>query len=301
MPVFRAAPLLLALVVLSGVLSGTAVSGASARSSNGLDFDRGAAGEGRAMWVWTRPKPRALVRFANRHGVRDLFLHVPPGFDTSPDRRWVRRLAAFAEPTRLRLHALGGDPGWTTDTAAAVQWQADLLASGLFDSIHVDIEPWGRDDWATDQDRLVAAYLRTLRALRDAGGRARLEADIPFWFHQLRTGTGMPLDDAVLRVVDRVTVMTYRTKVTGPDSIVRLGRPTLRSGAQAGKPVRLAVETNHLGDDPVSRKQTFFGLGPGRLNAALRRVDRVVGGSASYAGISIHDFNGWRALTRSSR
>lgn len=264
-------------------------------------FDRVATGAGRAMWVWTRPAPRRLVRFADRHGVRDLFLHVPPELDRSPDRRWVRRVAEAARPSGLRLHALGGDPGWTTDTAAAVAWQRDVLTTGLFRSVHVDIEPWGRADWATDQDRLVAGYLRTLRALEREGGDSRLEADLPFWFHQLRTRDRVPVDEAVLGIVDRVTVMTYRTKVTGSDSVVRLGRPTLRTGARAGKPVRLAVETNHLGDDPVSEKQTFFGHDPEELAAALRRVDRVVGHVRSYAGVAIHDLDGWRGLEGASR
>ena len=259
-------------------------------------FDTAAAGEGRATWVWTRPAPRALVRFAHRHGVRDLFLHVPPGFDTSPDRRWVRRVAALARPGGLRLHALGGDPGWTTDTDAAVAWQRDVLASGLFRRIHIDIEPWALPEWETNRPWLVTAYLRTLAALADAGGGARLEADVPFWFPGLRTRAGVPVDDAVLRIVDAVTVMTYRTRVAGRDSIVGLGRPTLRSGVAAGRPVRLAVETRHLGDDPVAKKQTFHDHGKAVLTAALRRVDRRVGSVDSYAGISVHDVAGWRAL-----
>jgi hypothetical protein len=289
------------LAVAAGPPSSGASLAAGAAVAGLPRFDSEAAGGGRASWVWTRPAPRALVRFAHRHGVRDLFVHVPPGFDASTDRRWVRRVAALAGPGRLRLHALGGDPGWATDTAAAVAWQRDVLATGLFHRIHVDIEPWGLPEWETDRARLIAAYLRTLRALAEAGGRARLEADIPFWFHQLRTRDGVPVDDAVLRVVDAVTVMTYRTRVTGTDSIARLGRPTLRSGVAAGKPVRLAVETNYLGDDPVSRKQTFHGHGRAALAAALRRVDRVVGGQRSYAGISVHDLAGWRALVRGRR
>jgi hypothetical protein len=224
---------------------------------------------------------------------------VPPRFDTSPDRRWVRRVAALAELRGTRLHALGGDPGWVKDPAAAVAWQRDVLASGLFRRVRVDIEPWALPEWSTDQVRLVAAYLRTLRALRDAGGGVRLEADVPFWFPGLRTRGGMPVDEAVLRIVDAVTVMSYRTKVAGPDSIVRLGRPTLRTGRTLGKPVRLAVETRYLGDDPVDRKQTFHGHGKEALEAALRRVDKRVR-NRSYAGISVHDLAGWRAL-RASR
>ena len=58
------------------------------------------------------------------------------------------------------------------------------------------------------------------------------------------------------------------------------------------------METNYLGADPVSRKQTFWGSTQAQLTTALAAVDAAEAGSASYAGIAVHDRAGWEALKR---
>jgi hypothetical protein len=92
--------------------------------------------------------------------------------------------------------------------------------------------------------------------------------------------------------------MSYRKRVSGPDSITSLGSHALRTGAELGVPVRLAVETNRLGTSPVDRKQTFFGTSRARLSKALRALDELEATMPSYAGMAVHDFAGWKALPR---
>jgi hypothetical protein len=60
--------------------------------------------------------------------------------------------------------------------------------------------------------------------------------------------------------------------------------------------VRLAVETNNLGSDPVSAKQTFFGTTEAAVNTALDQVDAAESRVASYAGMAVHDYAGFDAL-----
>ena len=48
--------------------------------------------------------------------------------------------------------------------------------------------------------------------------------------------------------------MSYRDTATGPDSISGLGATALAAAAAAGKPARLAVETNDLGSTPVDHR-----------------------------------------------
>ena len=104
------------------------------------------------------------------------------------------------------------------------------------------------------------------------------------------------VDAAVLARVDKVTVMSYRDTVTGPDSITDIGARTLAAGVTAGKPVRLAVETNNLGSDPVSAKQTFYGSTEAAVNTALDQVDAAESEVASYSGMALHDYTGYSAL-----
>jgi hypothetical protein len=247
------------------------------------------------MWVWNQPTPKNLVAFAQARGITELFVSVPNNLPTSARLTWVRSVSKLAAPAGIRLQALGGDPGWIDDPAAAVAWQDAALSTGLFSGVHVDIEPWQRADWSTDQARVVAGYLDAYDRLQ-AATALPLEADVPFWLWTLNAADGTAVDAAVLARVDKVTVMSYRDTVTGADSITDVAARTLAAGVTAGKPVRLAVETNDLGSDPVSAKQTFYGSTEAAVNTALDQVDAAESGVPSYAGMAVHDYAGYNAL-----
>lgn len=249
----------------------------------------------RAMWVWDQPAARSLVRFAESHHVTDLFLAVPREFGSSAALPWVRSIHDAVAGKGIRLHALGGDPGWIDDPSAAVAWQDDALASGLFVGSHVDIEPWVRADWQSDNAAVVERYLATLTALAEATNLP-VEADIAFWLYQVGSPAGTALDAAVLQRVDAVTILSYRNTASGPDSITGVAAETLAAARWAGKPARLAVETRYLGDDAVARKQTFYGQADTALDRAMREVDALAAGNSSYRGIGVHDYTGWDAL-----
>ena len=174
-------------------------------------------------------------------------------------------------------------------------WADAALSTGLYSGVHVDIEPWQRADWSTDQARVVAGYLDTYDRLQ-AATALPLEADVPFWLWTLSTADGTAVDAAVLARVDKVTVMSYRDTVTGADSITDVAARTRAAGVATGKPVRLAVETNNLGSDPVSAKQTFYGGTEAAVNTALDQVDAAESGVGSYAGMAVHDYTGYSAL-----
>ena len=97
---------------------------------------------GRATWVWQVDDPDELVGFASRRGLGELFVHVPVRVDGHRDLPRLVRLARAAHGRGIRLAALGGDPGWLDDPAAvATEWLTPALGTGLFDGVHLDIEP----------------------------------------------------------------------------------------------------------------------------------------------------------------
>jgi hypothetical protein len=260
----------------------------------------GAAGAepgARAMWVWDRPQVKSLVAFASKQGVRDLFVSVPWNLPASGDLPWLRTLRTQSSAAGIRVHALGSETTWIDDPASALRWQSDAVDSGLFDGVHLDVEPWLHPAWGgAGQAEMLGRYLDLL-GLMSAATTLPVEADVAFWLDQVTVGGGR-LDEAVLARVDRVTVMTYRNTATGPDSITALGAAALDAAARAGKPARLAVETRYLGSDPVARKQTFWGLSQARLTEVLAAVDSAEAGAPAYAGVAVHDRAGWEALRR---
>lgn len=248
----------------------------------------------RATWVWGRPAPGPLVTWATKQRVGELFVAVPRSLGTSADLAWVTDLSRRAHRAGIRVAALGSATEWVDRPAEAVAWQRDALATGLFDGVHLDVEPWLHPAWDTDRAGVVAGYLALLDQVGAATGLP-VEVDVAWWLHTVDSAEG-PLDAAVARRVDRMTAMTYRDTVTGTDSITDLGRQVLATAAAAGVPCRLAVETRFLGADPVSQKQTFWGQGPTVLSRALAGVDAALAGHPAYAGTAVHDEAGWRAL-----
>ncbi|MGZ4617114.1 MAG: hypothetical protein ACXV4A_16325 [Actinomycetes bacterium] len=280
------------LVLLTAVLATIAMTSPAAEARK----TTAPATAGRAMWVWTQPAAKTLVDYAKAHGVTDLFLAVPDHLPTSgAPLTWATSVHDLAAPAGIRLQALGGDPGWVDDPAAAVGWETDALSTGLFTGAHVDLEPWQHPQWSTDQAAVVRRYLDTLSQLQ-AATTLPVEADVAFWLWTITTDDGTPLDTAVLRLVDRVTIMSYRNTATGTDSITDVGATTLARANAAGRPVRLAVETNYLGSDATSAKQTFHGMTQTQLTTALAAVDTAETGVATYAGVAVQDYDGWTAL-----
>ena len=224
-------------------------------------------------------------------------MSVPADLPASGQLSWFRTLRTQTAAAGIRVHALGSETSWIDDAPAALRWQSAALGTGLFDGVHLDVEPWLHAAWGgAGQAAMLERYLDLLDRL-EAATPLRVEADIAFWLDQVTVAEGR-LDEAVLARVDAVTVMTYRTTVTGPDSITALGAAALDAGARAGKPVRLAVETNYLGPtrSPASRRS---GAPPrpsspprSRRSTPPRPAPRRTPASA------VHDRAGWEALRR---
>jgi hypothetical protein len=249
----------------------------------------------RGTWVWSRPDPAELLSWTRQHHIGELFLAVRADVADTDDLAWVRTLVQQARAEGVRVSALGGDPLWIDKPAAALEWARAAVGTGLFDGVHLDLEVWAHDDWGTRRDELVTGYLDLLRRLA-AACPLPMEAGLAHWLHQVATASGATLDAAVMRIVDAVTVLSFRNTATGPDSITEVGAAGLAAARRVGIPCRLAVETNDLGLDPEQRKQTFHGKGITMLAKALATVDAMEASVTSYAGIAIQDYDGWRAL-----
>ena len=249
----------------------------------------------RATWVWDRPAPEDLLAWVVAEDVGDVFLGVREDFESSADGMWARVVVELMHRHGVRVAALGGDPGWVTDTSSALAWQRAVTATRLFDGIHLDVEVWTHPDWTTRPRPLGAAYLFLLQHLARESPLP-IEADIAFHLHEVPGGSGASLEAEVMTVVDAVTVLSYRNTVAGPDSITGVAASALASAGDAGVPCRLAVETQDLGADPVARKQTFHGLGKAALDRALGEVDRDLADVPAYAGVAVHDYQHWRLV-----
>jgi hypothetical protein len=248
------------------------------------------------MWVWDVSTPGATVALAQGAGVGQLFVAVPPRLPSSPLLPQVRELSQRAAAAGIRVDALGGDPGWVDNPSWVVKnWLKPAMGTGLFTGIHVDIEPWTTSAWQTNRDAVVGRYLSTVDALVKAAAPAAVEADIPFWFHEVPSG-GTTLDREAICRVAGVSVMAYRDTAAGEDGTIALATPAVTAATDLGRYARVGQETNDLGGAPVAEKQTFFGQSRPELEVQLDEIGAAFSGRAGYAGIAIHDSVGYAAL-----
>ncbi|GAA3196074.1 hypothetical protein ACFO1B_00300 [Dactylosporangium siamense] len=241
----------------------------------------------RAMWLWSAADPAAVVPWATAQGVKEIFVAVP----WQPTAAQLARLKDLRTRTLaagIRLSALGGDPSWALDPASAVAWRKRATATGLFDGIHLDVEPYLLPGWRTDQRRIVEGYLAMLDAVRAAGPEP-LEADVPFWLATVPAGNGN-LADAVIARVHAITVMSYRDSATG---VIDVGADLLARAQSASRPARLAAETQPLADCAYC---TFAASSRSGLAGQLSTVDAAAARFSSFNGVAVHDYDSWTRL-----
>jgi hypothetical protein len=276
------------LVAAALAVAATAVPGASSAGSAGLTA---VPVNTRAMWLWGNDPAAQVITWAVRQNVSEIFVYVSPSVLTDGTLAGLQDLKEQAVARRIKLRALGGETEWVRNHAGALAWQRTVVSTGLFDGIHLDVEPYLTKGWTTDLEATEAAYLKLLDRMRLAS-KLQLEADVPFWFGQYQVGR-KNLADEVLRRVNAVTVMSYRDTATGPNSLLEVSQDWLARGKAAGKRVRLAAETGRLADCLYC---TFHDKGAGALRLELAKVDTATRQTAAFGGIAVHHYGVWRTL-----
>jgi hypothetical protein len=266
----------------------TALPGASSAGSAGLTA---VPANTRAMWLWGADPAAEVIAWAARQNISEIFVYVAPSVLTDGSLSRLQELKQRAAARRIKLRALGGEAEWVTNQTAALAWQRAVGSTGLFDGVHLDVEPYLTDGWTTDLQATETAYLKLLDRMR-AASTLPLEADVPFWFGQYQVGR-KNLADEVLRRVNGVTVMSYRDTATGPNSLLDVSQDWLARGKAAGKRVRLAAETGPLAD---CLHCTFHEEGAAALTLELAKVDAATRQTAAFGGIAVHHYGAWRTL-----
>jgi hypothetical protein len=247
-----------------------------------------AAPGSRAMWLWGDYAADEVIAWAGAQNVSEIFVYVPATVRTDGSLNRFRDMRRRADAAKIKMTALNGESGWTTDHAAALDWAKAVAATGLFTGLHIDVEPYLTAGWTSDQQGTATAYLGLLDDLR-AGSKLPIEADVPFWYGQDRVGT-KNLADEVLKRVGAITVMSYRD--TAP-ALLSVSQDWLKRGAAAGKKVRLGAETGALPDCTYC---TFAEEGSRAMLTALAQVDAGAAKSKAYNGIAVHRYGTWRVL-----
>jgi hypothetical protein len=285
----------------------------------------------RALWVWNTTQiidraaeQRALVAFARRNQVTQLFLQLPDDpshrgvagsvvLDTS---RWKSFLGLLSSGG-LRAHALVGSPEDAlpeehqrvlTTVEHVLAYNASAAGRERFAGIRYDIEPYLLPGFrGARRQRILAGYLDLLAKTASRARSAGVEfgVDMPFWYDSLDDLTGeqplieyagarKPASEHILDLVDSAAVMAYRTAAYGADSIAALADGELRYAALKGKRVFIGLETTALSDEDLLE----FDGEPGRGLPEGAPADRtvIIDPASASATAWVGSRGGWDAL-----
>src|SRR6185436_20093704 len=133
-----------------------------------------------SLYVWTEPDDK-LLAFCAEKKVTRLYLMFS-GKETPKLRAFVQS----AKAAMIEVHAMhpGDMADWLDpfptrlDPKPILEWVDAALKTGLFDGIHLDIEPHAAGAWKTHRLKLAAGYLDLLRQVR-AKGKFTFGAAVP--------------------------------------------------------------------------------------------------------------------------
>ena len=276
------------------------------------------------VWVWQRkyvtdPWERILMLdFCRSHGIGSIFVQVH--FDKTEqddyvlaDRHDWNELLLMADSLGIRVEALdgGGDMASTVnheDTLSRLRAVLDFHVAqpygAKFSGIHYDIEPYTTYRWKSGEHReLAVELLDVLSELQSLVSKAdpslTFANDIPFWYDGNEdffiefNGKKKYLNEHIQDISNYIGIMSYRTKMTGENSITDITKGELAYGAKIDRLVYLSIETIELPDTP---QITFYGKSPVDVASAIRELSEALKYDTSFGGVFIHDYSSLRLM-----
>lgn len=250
----------------------------------------------RSLYVWDEAEaiakgkaPDALLAFCAEKKVDRLYFMY-----AGKDVPGVRALVKAAKAAAIEVHAM--DPGFLADWIdpfpkevdhkVYVDWAAGAVATGLFDGLHLDLEPHGHEAWAKNKAALGRLYLDTLRRVKAAAGALPVSAAVP-WNWDAVEVDGRPLIAGAQDVLAWISIMAYRGANAASVIAAIEGECAAKPGA-----VELILETDravaeegvplHVGTE--ERMEAVFAAARARFGPRLREA--------------VHHYSTWRTLPK---
>lgn len=244
--------------------------------------------EMRAIWVWNTSEILAdateregFLDFVATQAIERVFLYVPVAEPDEPsagylpfDGEALAPLLRQLYERGARAYALDGDPDYVRPENHAgvlrtVRRVADHNRSHppeeRFYGVRYDIEPYLLGGFqGPARQEILDNYVWLLASIADVARQSglRVGADIPFWFDAGDEDSGMPFEawlegerrpvlDHVMRTVDDVAIMAYRTTADGPNGVIGHAAREVELGNRERANVFVGVETTRIYDEAL--------------------------------------------------
>lgn len=260
----------------------------------------------RATWIWQtdmiRDGGEQVLSFSQNEGINLIYLQINRKMPRETYEIFLKR----AHEEGIRVHALGGDPGWALtehrdDMLGLADWvmnyNDNVSPEGRFDGVHLDIEPYVLAQWENDHNTIISSWESNLRAFLGNLSESGLELgiDIPFWFDDFTLSDGTGLNEWLISAFDHVTVMAYRNQIDSENGIIMLSQDELKLADKMGKKVMVAVNTKEM---PQEVHTTFYGHSKEQMEQTLQLLSNSLSSHSSFAGLAIHDIRNWQNMQK---
>jgi len=256
-------------------------------------------------WMWNPyvigEDPAGTLQALSERGVNLVYLCIDRDYPQAYYSRFIREAGALG----IEVQALGGAPNWVLPEHNGklydfIYWvtgyNSQVAPEERFAGIHLDVEPYVLPEWSSDSDRIIGLWMDTVSGFAQevrSTGALKVGIDMPVWLEHfsVRDGYGgrTTLSDWLIRRVDEVTLMAYRTSAKDvADSV----RTELDEADRAGVPVIIGVDTADTGQ----LQESYYYHGTTRMNGDLARVAETYGSRPSYRGYSVHEWDSWIRL-----
>ncbi|KMT23258.1 hypothetical protein [Clostridium cylindrosporum] len=259
---------------------------------------------GFSTWLWNTSEivnnSEDIINFLVKKRVNTLYLQIDYNLDYMYYKNFIRKAAM----NNIVVEALDGAPTWVSDDGGILQgrffnwlsrYQKASSLNERFKGVHLDVEPYGNEEYATNQNKIISKYQDLLLRSKNACKKLNLNLgiDIPFWFNQIKYNTSYGngnLAEWIFKNIKSVTIMAYRDIATGDNGINKIAEVEMNLCKKYNVKATIAVETGSL---PDTTFVTFFEEGESYMYNELNRVYLNYNTNPSFNGFAVHYFDSW--------
>jgi hypothetical protein len=252
----------------------------------------------KAVWVWKDRilDPDELALFCERYRIGVLFLYLTPqaGEALLSGNDSARKVVASLRTGARRVYACVGEPDWVIQPGRLphhLALAAQTVSIGLFDGLHLDVEPHALPAWhdPSSREQLLAGTVELFDRVRSALPDAEIDAAVNPVFATVPYG-GEVFLSALVRRLTSVSIMSYRGNVSGA---ISRAIPSIRQISLRGRRWRLGVLVD---PNPAEPGTSWSDHSAVNFNAAMDDLDRALKSRFSTSGYSGLAFEGYDGL-----
>ncbi|WP_280771942.1 hypothetical protein [Salipaludibacillus daqingensis] len=257
-----------------------------------------------STWIWNTEKIQSsenreeMKEYLIINDIKIVYLQANETVGYESYQSFIEGLAEYG----IEVHALDGAPIWGEEEHQTfLDWFNDYQKQAgeteKFTGIHLDLEPYIREDWDERRDEIVLDYQTSIHVMAQEASNLGISfgIDIPFWFDEIdfdnSFGSGT-LAKWLMQEVDDITIMAYRNQAEGENGIIKLVEQEIQWGTDFDKNIVIAVETIELPESHTS----FYGKNKSEMNEQLVLVNQKYKDDPSFKGFAVHHLESWMAM-----